>query len=34
MLAMISKEPGRKYQLKNVKRFVRLASDSYPRFKM
>ena len=29
MLAMLSKEPARKYELKNEKRFVRPASDSY-----
>ena len=28
MLAMLSKEPARKYELKNEKRFVTPASDS------
>ena len=34
MLAMLSKEPARKYELENEKRFVRPASDSFPKFKM
>ena len=34
MLAMLSKEPVRKYELKNEKRFVRPASDSWPKFEM